>query len=142
MSNIPIRSIRTTTRSNILQVFHIHLKRYKMKKHTTFEKKTIDNFHLLERFTARGGDTRCSVCQEGAALVEVMRKDEEPLNKIKEAMTNFCHRIGIYDPEICQARIDDLVPEIIKLLSRGLTPLQICKQIKSCVSTMSLSINP
>ena len=106
------------------------------------KKKTIDNFHLLERFTARGGDTRCSVCKEGAAMVEVMRKDEEPLNKIKEAMTNFCHRIGIYDPEKCKARIDDLVPEIIKLLSRGLTPLQICQQIGSCVSTMSLSINP
>ena len=75
-------------------------------------------------------------------MVEVMRKDEEPLNKIKEAMTNFCHRIGIYDPEKCKARIDDLVPEIIKLLSIGLTPLQICQQIGSCVSTMSLSINP
>ena len=101
-------------------------------------------FYLLELFTARGGDQRCTVCKQGAAMVEGMWKDKKNLGEIKEAIkeAKFCQKIGIDDPTKCQARIDDLVPMIIKLLSRGLTPLKICQRLESCVSTMSLSINP
>ena len=100
--------------------------------------------YLLELFTARGGDQRCTVCKQGAAMVEGMWKDKKSLDEIKEAIkeANFCPLIGIDDPEKCKDRIDELVPRIIKLLSKGLTPLKICQWLGSCVSTMSLSINP
>ena len=101
-------------------------------------------FYLLELFTARGGDPKCPVCKQAAALVESMVKDKNNMGTIKEAlMTKFCPLLGLQeDSKQCKTKADKLAPRIINLLSDGASPEQICQLIGGCVSTMSLSINP
>ena len=71
-----------------------------------------------------------------------MVKDNEDMEKIKDAMTTLCPLIDIVDPEKCKATVDRLYPMIIRLLSEDGSPEQICQELGSCVSTMLLSINP
>ena len=98
--------------------------------HTTL-KKTIDHFYLWA-FYFLGIDRACPVCLEAAARMDDLGEGKNNLDKIKEVLSYYCPLVGLLDVKTCSAKVEELAPKMIKLISENASPEMICQAIGFC----------
>ena len=77
-------------------------------------------------------DQICPVCLEAAARMDDLGEGKNNLDTIKEVLKYYCPLVGLLDVKKCSAKVEELAPKMIKLISMNASPEMICQAIGFC----------
>ena len=83
-------------------------------------------------FLPAGVDQVCPVCLEAAARMDDLGEGKNNLDTIKEVLSYYCPLVGLLDVKTCSAKVEELAPKMIKLISENASPEMICQAIGFC----------
>lgn len=78
-------------------------------------------------------DVDCELCEFAVNYIEGMLQDQKTIDQITLEVEKLCQYVEPEVVDICNAIVDEHVPQIVTYINEKLTTTDVCKLIGICV---------